>query len=225
MKEDAQKVWIDSNSQEETQDISSTPEELRWSQKEIQNAKDELQTWKKDVQPWSLEYQNIVRRENFLENMLSKISDFLSIGSESGDMAGNQNVIETAKKYLDIDEKTGEADKFLMGMAKSAKETPWCAGFVSYVLWESGYKTLKTLSSKAFIGESGKWHVAFYAGNKQMLGGNQDNRVSIKPINRPIQWWIMPEELEWKKTPHQWGTPPIWAIVVFNRGWSDKSMA
>lgn len=82
-------------------------------------------------------------------------------------------------------------------MAQSARQTPWCAGFVSTVLQESGYtgKPVPTLSSTAFIGEEGNGHVAFYAGNHQMLGGNQSNSVSLASINKPIKGWIMPEML------------------------------
>ena len=85
-------------------------------------------------------------------------------------------------------------------------ETPWCAAFVSAVLEEAGVRSQRTgwargylrwgVSSKPFVGavvvfERGPkaGHVGFLAGhdrsgNLMILGGNQNNRVSIAPFGK-----------------------------------------
>jgi uncharacterized protein (TIGR02594 family) len=89
--------------------------------------------------------------------------------------------------------------------------TPWCAGFVGSVLNASGLKGTGSLAARSYLNfgspvdkpsvgdvvvlsrgsDPSKGHVGFYAGqdragNPLVLGGNQDNSVSIKafPSNR-----------------------------------------
>lgn len=201
---------------------NSTIEQLRWAQEEIRMELKNLQEWKNNIPIWSLLGKKIQRREEYLNKMLNEIGFILS--NQSWESIERNKVLGIAKKYLWIHEDTWWADKFLMGQENSAKETPWCAGFVSYVLQESWYHVPATLSSKKFIGESGLGHVAFYAWNGQILWWNQNNQVSIADISRPVKWWIMPEELEAWKPPHKWGIPSVWAIVVFDRSDSDHNV-
>jgi hypothetical protein len=58
-----------------------------------------------------------------------------------------------------------------------------------------------------------------------MLGGNQSDQVSVAPINKPIKGWIMPEDLEAQRPPQRGGTPPVGAVIVFDRGGGDRNMA
>jgi len=136
---------------------------------------------------------------------------------------GSHNVIWTAKNHLGIHENSWDADKFLMWLAQNARKTPWCAGFVSYVCKQAGYDINPTLSSKAFVWETGKWHVAFNVWGWLMLWWNQGNKVSIKSINKPVKWWIMPEDYAaWKPAQKSWNAP-VWAIIVFDRSASQKN--
>lgn len=138
---------------------------------------------------------------------------------------GSHNVVSTAKNHLWIHENSWKADKFLMWLAQDARKTPWCAGFVSYVCKEAWYDIIPTLSSKAFIWETGKWHVAFNIWWWKMLWWNQSNEVSIQSINKPVKWWIMPEDYaSWKSAQKSWDAP-VWAIIVFDRWSSQKSWA
>jgi uncharacterized protein (TIGR02594 family) len=91
-------------------------------------------------------------------------------------------------------------------------QTPWCAGFINFVLDKAGYYTTNNLSAASYhnygikviepqpgdivllkrIGGSGR-HVAFFYGYHvengekyiQLLGGNQEDSVKISsyPIN------------------------------------------
>jgi len=135
---------------------------------------------------------------------------------------GSHNVVSTAKNHLGIHENSWNADKFLMWLAQNARKTPWCGGFVSYVCKEAGYDINPTLSSKAFIWETGKWHVAFNVWWWLMLWWNQSNKVSIQSINKPIAWWIMPEDYAAGKSAQKSWNAPVWAIIVFDR-WSSQS--
>ena len=86
-------------------------------------------------------------------------------------------------------------------------ETPWCAAFVGGVLEEAGLRSTRSAAARSYekwgretyacLGaiavlwrgsyDSGKGHVGFVVGrdsygNVMILGGNQDNRVSIMPF-------------------------------------------
>lgn len=96
--------------------------------------------------------------------------------------------------------------------------TPWCATFVNYVLIKAGYKGSKSAVARSFIhwgreiegpvygcitvfsrgSSSWKGHVGFFVGhqgdNLLILGGNQDNSVSIKPYKKSkVLAYRMPE--------------------------------
>lgn len=90
---------------------------------------------------------------------------------------------------------------------------PWCAGFLNYILDKAGYKSTNSLSAASYHqygykvsepkpgdivlmkrrGGSGR-HVAFFYGYYyedgvqyvQLLGGNQDKAVSIKPVPKNL---------------------------------------
>lgn len=115
-------------------------------------------------------------------------------------------------------------------------ETPWCAGFVCGVLEEAGIKSTRSASARSFYwdewgevsahpalgsiacmwrvrktGKSG--HVGFVAGrdvfgNLMVLGGNQQDRVSIRPFSQDrilsYHWpsqYNMPKNIGFKKLP------------------------
>ncbi len=248
MEEFMRTAWIDGLERWEIDEWieESTPEMLEWSRTEVQGELDAINSQIVSLPEWSQERQNLERRAGLLWGFIDAIESALNweqpwIWAEWGafgwvDVVWDRNVIARAMSHRWIDENRmvrnaqtwrmeSQAEKFLMGIMRNARETPWCAGFVSYVLKEAGYNINPTLSSKAFIWETGKWHVAFYAGNGQMLGWNQSDSVSVAPIRKEIQWWTMPEDLEAGRPPNRWGTPPVWAIIVFNRGWSDRNMA
>lgn len=99
-----------------------------------------------------------------------------------------------------------------LGLPFRTDETPWCAGFVCGVLEESGIRSTRSAAARSFNwtrwgrvldeptvgcivsmwrgarkGASG--HVGFVVGrdrfnNLMILGGNQANRVSIRPFKR-----------------------------------------
>jgi uncharacterized protein (TIGR02594 family) len=94
---------------------------------------------------------------------------------------------------------------------------PWCAGFINYILEKAGYDSTRNLSAASYHkygektlepkkgdivlikrkGGSGR-HVAFFYGFYtedgieyiQLLGGNQDNTVSVKtyPVNIVVEY-------------------------------------
>lgn len=90
----------------------------------------------------------------------------------------------------------------------SDDETPWCAGFVNWVMREVGIAGTGRLNARSFLTwgasvpttsphygavavlwrvspQSAKGHVAFFCGmegdNMILLGGNQGNRVQLSP--------------------------------------------
>lgn len=208
----------------------ATPEMLEWAQNEIGAELWNIDSQISSLPQWSPQRENLEKRRWFLASFVDSIEAALR-GEQPGapfsgiDIDGNRDVLNTAMRHKWIHEDSWQADKFLMWLARSARQTPWCAWFVSYVLTEAGYNITPTLSSKAFIWETGKWHVAFYAWNGMMLGWNQSDKVSLAPIRKPVQWWIMPEDLEAWREPNKWWTPPIWAVIVFNRWGRDRNMA
>lgn len=213
----------------------STPEMLNWSRTEVQSEIDTINSQIRSLPEWSPQRENLERRSSFLEWFIQVIVDAIewkqpwvdgwAWGFSGVDVVWDRNVMARWMAHRWIHERTWEADKFLMWLAQDARQTPWCAWFVSYVCTEAWYDITPTLSSKAFIWETGKWHVAFYAWNGQMLWGNQSNSVSLAPIRKDIQGWTMPADLEAWRQPNRWWTPPVGAIIVFNRWWSDRNMA
>lgn len=89
-------------------------------------------------------------------------------------------------------------------------ETPWCAGFVGGILEECGIKSSRSAAARSYLkwgveldgpcvgsivvfwrGKRSGWsgHVGFVvgrdmAGNLMVLGGNQGNKVSIRPFSQ-----------------------------------------
>jgi len=211
----------------------STPEMLQWSKTEVESEIAKIDSQIQSLPEGSQERQALEKQSTFLWNFAQAIIDMIEWkqpGSQAWwfewiDVVWDKDVLARGMTYTGIHENSGEADKFLMWMAKSARQTPWCAWYVSYVLKEAWYNITPTLSSQAFIWKTGKWHVAFYAWNNQMLGWNQSDSVSLAPIRKPIAGWTMPEDLEkWKASNKGW-TPPIWAIIVFNRWNTDRNLA
>ena len=93
---------------------------------------------------------------------------------------------------------------------EESDETPWCSIFVNYCLIEAGIKGTNKANARSFLTwgksslanrgmgdicifwrespESWKGHVGFYAGEDKdnifVLGGNQNNQVSIAPYSK-----------------------------------------
>ncbi len=237
MEELLRTAWIDGLEPWEVPEdiVESTPEMLEWSRDEVQAENDQIQQQIASMPVWSPERQALERRSSFLWEFLQAIESAIN-GEQPWqaawwfswfnwvDVVWDRNVIARWMAHRGIHEKSWNADKFLMGMAQSARETPWCAWYVSYVLKEAGYNITPTLSSRAFLWETGKWHVAFYAWNNQMLWWNQSNQVSLAPIRKEVRWWIMPEDLEAWREPNRWWTPEVGAIIVFARWSADTNM-
>jgi|GEM_PF-6758651 len=117
--------------------------------------------------------------------------------------------LEVARKYLDLHEvrDKGKLEKF---MGVNPEKTAWCAAFVNAVLKEAGIKGTGNNVAKSFLqfghptnhpkigdivvfnraDDPNGWqgHVGFYQGrdnngNILVLGGNQDDKVSIAPYS------------------------------------------
>jgi uncharacterized protein (TIGR02594 family) len=90
-------------------------------------------------------------------------------------------------------------------LAAKDDETPWCASFVSWVVRQAGFPNPNTARALDFanygqrlerpqhgcivvFNRQGGGHVGFYMGERGdkilLLGGNQNNRVSIAPYNK-----------------------------------------
>ena len=121
--------------------------------------------------------------------MMAKQPDILKIAMDYNGYNANKNRKEL-KEILEVD----------------PVQTPWCAGFINYVLERAGYYTTNNLSAASYhnygmrvkepqpgdivllrrSGGSGR-HVAFFYGYEiengvkyiQLLGGNQDKSVNI----------------------------------------------
>jgi uncharacterized protein (TIGR02594 family) len=121
--------------------------------------------------------------------MMAKQPDILKIAMDYNGYNANKNRKEL-KEILDLD----------------PVQTPWCAGFINYVLEKAGYYTTNNLSAASYhnygmkvkepqpgdivllkrTGGSGR-HVAFFYGYHnengiqyiELLGGNQDKSVNI----------------------------------------------
>ncbi len=240
MKDQMDSLWVKPDESGNISEIGSdmTPEELEQNQTDLAGQKEEIYNRIQTLDPKedSELIKELQDQETFLWSMIDAIFEKNNPNMDTGvrgsfdwlEVTNNKNVVETAKKYEGIHESTWEADKFLCGKAKSAKSTPWCAGFVSYVCKESGYDVTPTLSSRAFIWESGFWHVAFSLWNWEMIWWNQSNKVSVQAMNQQPRWWIMPEEYAAWKPPHKWWSAseiPEWAIVVFGRSTKQKKWA
>jgi hypothetical protein len=214
--------------------VESTTEELEGSLNEIDVARQNVARELEQTAPGSPERVALEQRQSFLSWLFSTVEGIMNGTEISWDGA-----LGVAQKYMGIHEDSWEADQFLMWMAQSARTTPWCAGFVSAVCKEAGYENVTpTLSSRALIGQTGKWHVAFNVWNGQMLGWNQSNKVSVTPIKKEVEGWVMPEHAgnpDKTYTRENNNVPsgmtgkdvfdsaniPVWAIIVFKRNESQ----
>lgn len=210
--------------------VESTTQELQWSLNEIDAERKNISDQIDNLPAGSPERNALEKKQSFLDGLFSSV-EWVMNGSE----ISWDGPLGVAQKYIGIHEDSGEADKFLMWMAQSARTTPWCAGFVSAVCKEAWYENVTpTLSSRALIGQTGKWHVAFNVWNGQMLGWNQWNKVSVVNIKKDVEGWVMPEHA-WNPdktyTRENNNVPsgmtgkdvfdpaniPVWAIIVFKR--------
>lgn len=218
-------AWVDAMLPGEKDDIGtpSNPEQIAGSIKEIEAEKTNLTSDLAKLTVGTDAHTAMKKRIGLLDGFSQML--------QGNAIEWGGSAIANAQKYVWVKEWTAEAEKFLLGQAQNTRNTPWCAGFVSCVLQESGYtgKPLPTLSSQAFIGGSGKGHVAFYVWNNQMLGGNQGNEVSVENINKAPIGWVMPEDLWNPEKVHKsqnWEpidvkSIPIGAVIVFNRGGNE----
>jgi uncharacterized protein (TIGR02594 family) len=122
------------------------------------------------------------------------------------------NIINIALKYDGYNESKNRKELQQL-MAIDPVRVPWCAGFLNVVLDRAGYKHTNSLSAASYHqygyrvtdpkpgdivlvkrrGGSGR-HVAFFYGYYyedgiqyvQLLGGNQDKAVSIKPVPKNL---------------------------------------
>jgi uncharacterized protein (TIGR02594 family) len=119
----------------------------------------------------------------------------------------NTNLFNTAMKQYGLKEGNPVLSQYLQKANPDLNPTttPWCAGFVGSVLNSSGLKGTGSLSAKSYLNygvptqkpsqgdivvlnrgnDPSLGHVGFFAGydnsgNVKILGGNQDNSVSIK---------------------------------------------
>ena len=122
-----------------------------------------------------------------------------------------QSVIEIAMDYYGFDAKNNKKELKSL-MAVDPTKVPWCAGFTNSILDKAGFSSPNNLLASSYHkygvkvkkteepqpgdivitkrnGGSNR-HVAFYYGSYhdkgikyiQMLGGNQNNGVNIKPV-------------------------------------------
>ena len=134
---------------------------------------------------------------------------------------GLERFTQIALSQLWTSEHTGEADKYFRetGFGNiSAKNTPWCAAFVNWTLKKAWYPWTWSLAAKSFIEGAGFGHVWIKVWDK-ILWGNQSNKVSLMPINKPIVGYAIPTE-NWLKI-EKWVQDkkkiPDGAIIVYDR--------
>lgn len=142
-----------------------------------------------------------------------------------------ERVKQIALSELGTTEHDGSANKYFWFNARyshlDARNVPWCAAFVNWTLAKAWVNGTDSLAAKSFIGSEWFGHVGFKVWNK-ILWGNQGNRVSLMPINKPIVWYAIP--VEGKLEIHRWAvdnpsTIPEWAIIVYDRSSSQKQFS
>lgn len=194
------------------------------------NIDEKNDTWKKYLDKYS--------EENFdLNKYLPEYSfEKEKILLDSKDNFSLEKVLQIAKSQLWIHEETRISDKYFNDYLKEYKEWiswseidtrkdnwAWCAAFASWCLRKAGYSWEITIKAKKFINQNWAWHVAFKEW-KNMVWWNQENQVSSIPIPfDKIVWYAVPKIswLEVFKKPKSLEEIPDWAILAFNRGWSD----
>lgn len=119
----------------------------------------------------------------------------------------NSSIFNTAMSNLGLKEGSPVLSSYLQKANPNLDpvNTPWCAGFVGSVLQASGFQSTGSLAAKSYLNfgtpidkpsqgdivvlnrdnDPTKGHVGFFAGydqnnNVRILGGNQDNGVSVK---------------------------------------------
>ncbi len=133
-------------------------------------------------------------------------------------------IIELAKSEIGTNEKDNSADKYFKELwyKHDSKKVPWCGAFVSWTLMKAGFPIPKNdLSAKAFIDESGKWHVWIKVADK-IVSWNYWNKVSsdtMDSIDKKIVWYAIPtvSGLEIHKEKIKFDDIPEGAVVVFDR--------
>lgn len=130
------------------------------------------------------------------------------------------DVITIASRFIGMTEDADRAELSAYiktgGLSVNPDNTAWCAAFVGAVLAEAGMKGTGELNAKSYLQwgvktetpkrgdvvvlwrgtrESWKGHVGFYygsdeSGNVRVLGGNQDDSVSIEsfPVDRVLSY-------------------------------------
>jgi hypothetical protein len=137
-------------------------------------------------------------------------------------------IIELAKSEIGTNEKDNTADKYFRELwyKYDSKNQPWCWAFVSRVLMKSWFPVPKNdLSAKAFLEESGKWHVWIKVEDK-VVSWNYWNKVSSDTINKKIIWYAIPTPsgLQIHKENIKFDKIPNGAVIVFDRD-SKRSQA
>lgn len=154
----------------------------------------------------------------------SMVSTYAAIGENA--ISVDTNVMQTASRFIGMREDTHrrEISAFIAkaGLKVNPDSTAWCAGFTNAVLHENGIKGTDLLNARSFLqwgtpttspkrgdivvlyrGSKTGWkgHVGFFAGfdpagNVQILGGNQDDKVSIEsfPVARVLGYRKAPNK-------------------------------
>lgn len=138
-----------------------------------------------------------------------------------------KKLIQIATSQLWVREWNWWADKYLGGL--DSDKIPWCAWYVNWVLKQSWYPSIswwREFSSKALIWEEWYGHVWFKMWDK-IVWWNQWDKVSVIKINKPIVWWVMPENVWNMEKTNKWRTfnpkeIPDWAVIVFDRKVKNK---
>lgn len=135
-------------------------------------------------------------------------SEYAKIGESA---APDGQVMQVASQYLGLHEyQDTSAIRQLVGFDPRGKQNAWCAGFVNAVLERAGMRGTGKLNAKSFLTwgaqtsepkqgdivvlwrgsrDAATGHVGFFsgfdaAGNVLILGGNQDNKVSVEAFER-----------------------------------------
>lgn len=120
--------------------------------------------------------------------------------------------VDIAKAELGVAEYRGGENQRILEyhrrttLKATEDEVPWCSSFVCWVLEQAGYRSTKDAWARSYLGwglhldapklgavvifdrGAGKGHVGFISDfdseNIYVLGGNQDNKVSVKAYPR-----------------------------------------
>lgn len=168
------------------------------------------------------------QRKKYLQKIESELGLLIDwLEKETG---WRKKILENAWKHLWTHESTWAADKFMewyerYGVPADAKKFSWCAGYVNWVLKESGYPWIDSPRAVGFLWlPPQRGHVWFYVDGK-ILWWNQSNRVSLLTINKKMLWWVLPEHAgDPNMVQKTEDNIPNGAIVVFSREKKDANM-